>query len=382
MYPITHSFLSLSLSLYADGGLNQFNGLSGISEDDDESTYADGISKLSTADDDAETLASQFTEITIETYNNNDTSSFVCGSQGCRPKKTKTIHGSFTMENQCVLDDWTNAKPQKCTSLQIRLPSGTDIHKEFHHHLSSCQRFHASTLPFSPNFMACEPAFFSWMADNPQACLNALQLLKNHPKTVARKVAIAKLIRRNPTAEIRTEQRIPLPRKCRHELATSYDGDDTFVGDKVVNYPNGETHIHIEHVEESKDDYRGDKKNSSVHNATMMPPTPTKFPAQGFAAAAANNFSPPAGVPGPAAAAAMDDDNLTAEMEDDVGTAVPTTFATAVETSYDGAAERSVSGKSVKRRATNQDNLTLNQDDDDDDEVKTVYSEQPKEKTF
>ena len=275
------------------------------------------------------------------------------------------------MENQHALDDWMNAKPLKCTSLQIRMPSGTDVHKDFHHRLSSDQRHHVSTLPYSPHFMSVESAFYAWLAHDEASYLNCVQMLSNHPKIIARKVTLAKLLRRNPTTEIRTEQRIPLPRKCRHQLMTIFDGETTFTGDKVVKFPNGETHVFIEYVQQTNDDYCGDKKDASIHHGMNVPTSPPPV-ARGFAAAAAaanaTSPAPAAGTVPASVSTNMDtsDDNLSADM---AATAdVPPQFAKVVD-GYDGAAERD--GRSVKSKKR----AAAKQDDADDDEIETVYSE-------
>ena len=68
-------------------------------------------------------------------------------------------------------------------------------------------------------------------------------------------VASSKVKGRSVTSGFFYEQRIPLPRKCKHVLASSTDGDTFFFGKKFIEYPHGSVFLHVELVVETQDNY-------------------------------------------------------------------------------------------------------------------------------
>ena len=80
-------------------------------------------------------------------------------------------------------------------------------------------------------------------------------LLKHHPKSAARMVAASKTKGCSNTEGHFYDQRIPLPRKCQHNLAACADGDELFHSKKFVEYPDGSIFLHMELLCESHDSY-------------------------------------------------------------------------------------------------------------------------------
>ena len=91
------------------------------------------------------------------------------------------------------------------------------------------------------------------LSENDKHCMHIL--LKHHPKSAARMVTASKTKGCSNTKGHFYEQRIPLLRKCQHNLAACTDGDEFFQGKKFVEYPDGSIFLHVELLCESHDNY-------------------------------------------------------------------------------------------------------------------------------
>jgi hypothetical protein len=199
-------------------------------------------------------------------------------------------------------------------------------------------------------------------SESEKSCMNVI--MKHHGKTVSRMVSVSKITERNSTKSFMYEQRISLPRSCKHNFAGNTDGDEFFHGKKFVQYPDGSVHLHVELLCESSDGYNPEEVTQKpvTHVASpanipfVPPPSPSVAGApspnhQHFEEAARNFSSPPsqAGLSAPPAS----------------GNAV------VLMNGYDGVAPRS---RSAKCLCTFQDREPMPSTNDAED-VETVYDE-------
>ena len=186
--------------------------------------------------------------------------------------QSKMIHGSDKAMWDYILDEWKY--PERRLSLQIRLPSGTFVHQHLEHRVSTNQDEYVLALPYSANFRSVEAAFFSYLGKDSDTFVGISNRLKGHPKIIARKISMAKLLRRNPTKELWVEQRIKLPYPVKHLPATRNDGCDDFHGVRFVQYDNSEVHLHVELVKDVKDGYKHDRVSIGIQKArrAIKPP--------------------------------------------------------------------------------------------------------------
>jgi hypothetical protein len=246
--------------------------------------------------------------------------------------------------------------------------SGADFHKGVGVCLSTSKMELVLSFPMSIFMARSESAFatsfFDWKHFNNEhekACMGVI--MKNHGKTVARMVSVSKVKGRSSVDEFLYQQRIPLPRRCKHNFPSQRDGDDFFHGQNFIQYTDGSIHLHVELLCESTDGYHPEE-------VAAKPSTHIASPAA--------NIASPANNPSPAPAAATSASSFHAPAS--VGGAqIPLPGAAVVfANGYDGAGTRL---RSVKRQCTFQDSQQQQQnqaatDDDTEYDEYTVYTEQ------
>jgi hypothetical protein len=136
--------------------------------------------------------------------------------------------------------------------------SGANSYKKVLIRVSTDGKEAVLSMPMSPYLARSDYAFNTFLLND--EALDAkdkhymLLLLKHHPKVASRMVAVAKIKGRSNTDGFYYEQRITLPRTCKHKFATQ-EGDEMFYGKKFVQYPDGSIFLHFELVADTKDNY-------------------------------------------------------------------------------------------------------------------------------
>lgn len=217
-------------------------------------------------------------------------------------------------------------------SVQVQLLSGHSAYKKVFVRVSTDGKELVLTLPMSPYMSRTDLAFDSFVLAETQVPETELKylkvLLKHHPKCAARMVAVSKVKGRSFTDGFFYEQRIRLPRKVQHTVASTTDGDELFFGKKFIQYPDGSVHLHVELIGEVKDNY--------IPEERMLDPKMIK--------------SPPKSVP-----ESMDADSSAARV-------LPTTGMTSMDTSEPAIKRKRDDGTAFVETVTEEE------DDDDDGE--------------
>ena len=176
-----------------------------------------------------------------------------------RHDKTTSIHGNTALGLPYMLELWRDSFGKSRVSIQVQLLSGRNAYKQTFARVSTNGKFFVVTMPMSPYLARSDYAFNTFLlkADGLSEMdkKHLLIRLKHHPKCAGRMVATSKVKGRSNTQGFFYEQRIPLPRKVKHEYATPMDGDDLFHGKTFVEYPDGSQFMHVELVSEVKDSY-------------------------------------------------------------------------------------------------------------------------------
>jgi hypothetical protein len=189
----------------------------------------------------------------------------------CRKACTTTTHGVTAMGLPYVLDTWHTVSTRSRISVQVQLLSGDTFHKKALVRVSTDKKYLVLVTPMSPFLARPDYAFNSYILEDPQAKLspNLDVILGLHSKSIARKLSIAKLGERDGNKEVIYEQRIPLGRECRHQFAFDED-DPLFFGKKIVKYPDGSVHLHVELVVcENGDGYVANLEDPVVVKASV-----------------------------------------------------------------------------------------------------------------
>jgi hypothetical protein len=173
--------------------------------------------------------------------------------------KTTSIHGNTALGLPYMLELWRDSFGKSRVSIQVQLLSGRNAYKQTFARVSTNGKCLVLTMPMSPYLARSDYAFNTFLlkADGLSEMdkKHLLIRLKHHPKCAGRMVATSKVKGRSNTQGFFYEQRIPLPRKVKHEYATAMDGDDLFHGKTFVEYPDGSQFMHVELVSEVKDSY-------------------------------------------------------------------------------------------------------------------------------
>jgi hypothetical protein len=219
---------------------------------DDCEDLTDAISKLGMDDDSALGSATVAFRSVVARRGNKQNE-----EEECQDKAT--IHGNTTLGLPYMLELWRDSFGKSRVSIQVQLLSGRNAYKQTFARVSTNGKCLVLTMPMSPYLARSDYAFNTFLlkADGLSEMdkKHLLIRLKHHPKCAGRMVATSKVKGRSNTQGFFYEQRIPLPRKVKHEYATSMDGDDLFHGKTFVEYPDGSQFLHIELVSEVKDSY-------------------------------------------------------------------------------------------------------------------------------
>ena len=73
----------------------------------------------------------------------------------------KLVHGLTTVHWDYIIDEWKY--PERHLSLQIRLPSGINVHSQLIHRVSTNQDEYVLSFLYSTNFQIADKAFFSYI---------------------------------------------------------------------------------------------------------------------------------------------------------------------------------------------------------------------------
>ena len=112
----------------------------------------------------------------------------------------------------------------------------------------------------SSNMIDAEEAF---AYKNEESCPKMAAILEIHPKIIARKHSVSKLLNRDPTKKmIVLRQRIPLPFACRHQFSNE-DSDRIFHGMEFKEHDNGEVHLHVELLQDTNDSYESEQAKAN-----------------------------------------------------------------------------------------------------------------------
>jgi hypothetical protein len=164
---------------------------------------------------------------------------------------SKVQHGNTTVSLPYVVDLWRDSKSQARVSVQVHMLSGVDFHKDVGVRVSTSKTELVLTFPMSTFMARAESAFATSFFDrknfNNEHEKNCMRvIMKRHGKTVARMVSVSKVKGRSTVDEFHYQQRIPLPRRCKHSFPSPTDGDDFFYGQKFIQYPDGSIQLHVE----------------------------------------------------------------------------------------------------------------------------------------
>jgi hypothetical protein len=220
--------------------------------DEDGEDLTDAISKLGMDDDSAfGTATVAFRSVALPRRGGNK------NEEECHDKTT--IHGNTALGLPYMLELWRDSFGKSRVSIQAQLLSGRNAYKQTFARVSTNGKCLVVTMPMSPYLARSDYAFNTFLlkADGLSEMdkKHLLIRLKHHPKCAGRMVATSKVKGRSNTQGFFYEQRIPLPRKVKHEYATRMDGDDLFHGKTFVEYPDGSQFMHIELISEIKDSY-------------------------------------------------------------------------------------------------------------------------------
>jgi hypothetical protein len=230
--------------------------------------------------------------------------------------------------------------------------SGADFYKEVGVRVSTNKMELVLTFPMSSFMSRAENAFSSCFLDGRQfnnehekSCMKVI--MKHHGKTVSRMVSISKIKGRSSADDFLYEQRIHLPRACKHNIAGISDGDEFFFGKKFIQYPDGSVHLHIELLCETSDGYHpeevlGSNPMTHVASPANIPPPTDQFSGGGGAC-----FSP-ASIP------------------------IASPAARALANEYDGASPRP---RAAKRQCAYQDCSPAQNDATATDDADSLYDE-------
>ena len=205
--------------------------------------------------------------------------------KGEKVAKTATYRGNTECGLPYIVDLWRDCNGRVRISIQLWCLSGDDFHTKLLARVSTSAKAFVISWPMNPNMERGDHAFHSFIMD--QAELTKFQMdalmyiVKNHPKSIARIQSVSMVKQRQQTEEGARyhEQRIPLPRKVMHQLATEVDGDAFFHGLKFVKYEDGSVHMHAELLGEQKDCYTPEeRKQAPVTKVAKSPPLPTNVP--------------------------------------------------------------------------------------------------------
>lgn len=242
-----------------------------------------------------------------------------------------------------ILDKWHDSRPQCRISVQVLMLSGESVQDLAMVRVSTDQNWLVIEMPMCDFFERPDFAFDTFLLHDGNRD-EVENILRIHPKTVARKRSVANIKERNHLTSMYFEQRIPLPRKCRHRFADSSD-DNLFFGKKIVRYPGGAVHLHVELIGESSDAYKAYKDSPVVTNAYNNPLPNANMQASEVPVTVNVEF-------GGGEDMSRDGHSVTNEQEKPSS---PVGQAVILQNQYEGAAFRTRSVKSAKRTPTTQD---------------------------
>jgi hypothetical protein len=155
-----------------------------------------------------------------------------------------------------VVDEWLDESLRRRVSVAVELP--TDSTKRLTFRVSTDQLFLVVISSMHETAMTPEKAFVAFQLSNVKDAQERDQLkmrLHCHPKTIARRKTIAKMLGRDCNRTTYEEAaRIPLPTKVNHCVVNETD-DPLYNGTKVIPYSDGTKWVHVELMGESKDGY-------------------------------------------------------------------------------------------------------------------------------
>lgn len=245
-----------------------------VSADDPDYVYeedlTDAISALGVDDYSYDTVTTAYHS---EKVKNQCKTNKQCHGRPSPKLEGSMIHGNTKMGLPYILDMWRDTRSRARVSVQVQMLSGNDMYKKVFARVSTNKKEIVITLPMSPYLRRSDFAFDTFLlsasnlSEHDKYCMRVL--LKHHPKSAARMVAVSKLNSRCVTEGFFYEQRIPLPRKCQHEFAVCTDGDESFFGKKFIQYPDGSIFLHVELLAEVHDNYIPEERmlDPSVMNA-------------------------------------------------------------------------------------------------------------------
>jgi len=175
------------------------------------------------------------------------------------PAKRKTrVCGNTKLGLPCILDLWRDSLGRARISVQVQMLSGKGACKKVLVRVSTDGKELVICLPMSQHLARTDCAFETFLLNDDKLDekdkFYTRILLKHHPKTASRLVAVSKIKGRSNTDGFYYEHRIILPRQVKHKFATE-EGDSLFWGKKFVQYPDESVFFHGELVADTKDNY-------------------------------------------------------------------------------------------------------------------------------
>lgn len=240
--------------LDANGDNNSIKFSRFVNDVDEDDTGSEEASRLSLGES-----TSGISKYGLSSSYKNDTSSEF--------KNKKTTRGLTSMGMPYVIDEWHDKIPRRRLSVQVHMLSSSLTYLELNTkvRVSTDQRFLVITFPMSVYMSRPDCAFNSYILED-DSTKATKEVLEIHPKTTARKLAVAEIKQRS-TRDIIYEQRIPLPRKCRHRFAGD-EGDLFFGGKRFVSYEDGSCHLHVELIVASFGGYEAYETRARVLRAS------------------------------------------------------------------------------------------------------------------
>lgn len=189
------------------------------------------------------------------------TQGLACGTPPCHPSGLKTAPSPVTPKKEkiqpvsCALpyivDYWFDMRPQERASIQVQmLAMNEEMITRVLYRVSTQQNELVVVLPVSQHFGEGPLAFNTHILADlpPDEEARQSMLLQWHPKTTSRRLYLAELKKKSPSANTCMEFRIPLRRKFGLDFASVAHHDPYFYGCKFIGYPDGSVFLHIELV--------------------------------------------------------------------------------------------------------------------------------------
>lgn len=223
-------------------------------EDNDDQTWIDGVSRINIEGDrdhhqdvdNGTCVQSAYRSVVHVTAEHK--------SSG---KRDGFAHTSLSLTKEFLCDYWKDSTPNMRVSVQFQLESGYDAHRKLNIRVSTDGMDLVVTKKTSIYMMDPTKGLIErFTKDGLMDIHEAKNILKYHPRIIARKDSVAGLLKRDSNKkELDQTFRVPLPFKCRHKFTTPDDGDDFFHGVNFVKYENGEVWCHVELITQILDNY-------------------------------------------------------------------------------------------------------------------------------